>query len=127
MLKSSTLADLHDPGGDPAFFRPHVVAPPRDALEPVEDPGCFCRVVEPDLDANRLDLATRNMDRDALEPFFQHLAHPYLLLPVGGPVSALSDCRPPLRIRDSLPSPKVRDCRTKHFVRSMSGRFVDKC
>src|SRR5829696_6341579 len=126
--RSSTSADhFYDPGGDPAFFRPHVVAPPRDTLEPVEDPGGFCRVVEPDFDAHRLDLATWNLDRDALEPVLQHLAHPDLLLPVGGPVSALSDGRPPLRIRDSLPLPKDRDCRKKHSVRSMFGRSVDEC
>src|SRR5688500_18121672 len=121
------LADFYDPGGDPPFFRPHVVAPPRDALEPVEDPGGFRRVVEPDLDAHRLDLTTRNLDRDALEPVLKHLAHPDLLLPVGVPVSAFSDGRPPLRIRDSLPLPRERDCRTKHYVRSMFGRSEEKC
>jgi hypothetical protein len=37
------------------------------------------------------------------------------LLPVGGPVSALSDGRPPLRIRDSLPLPPESNCRKKHY------------
>src|SRR5918993_416511 len=125
MLKSRTSADhFSDPGGDPAFIRPHVVAPPRDTLEPVEDPGGFDRVVEPDLDAHGLDLATRDLDRDAFEPVLQHFAHPDLLLPVGGPVSALSDGRPPLRIRYSLPLPGEGDCRKKHYVRSMFDRSV---
>src|SRR4029453_5255134 len=88
--------------------RPHVVAPPRDALESVEDPSCLCRVVEPALDTHSLDLATRNMDRDALEPVLKHLAHPDLLLPVGGPVSALSDGQPPLRTRKFSPSPGIQ-------------------
>src|SRR3712207_6973613 len=58
-------------------------------------------VVEPDLDTQGFDLAARNLDRDTFELVLQNLAHPDLLLPVGGPVSAFSDGRPPLRIPDS--------------------------
>ena len=56
-------------------------------------------------DAESFDLASRDLDGDALEPVLQDLAHPDLLLPIGGSVSALSDGRPPLRMETVCPSP----------------------
>src|SRR3712207_8447680 len=58
---------FRSPGGDPAAVGPDVVAPPRDALEPVEEPGGLDRL-EPELRSHRLDLAPRDVDRAILQP-----------------------------------------------------------
>src|ERR687893_451992 len=84
------LVDLRNPSGDPAVVGPDVVASPGDALEPVEEPGGLDRL-EPDLRPHRLDLAPRDVDRAVLQPPPEGLAHPDLALPVGSPVSPLSD------------------------------------
>src|SRR3712207_4053804 len=111
-----SLVDLSHPGGDPAVVGPDVVAPPRDALEPVEEPGGL-EAVEPDLRPQRLDLAPRDVDRAFLEPTLEGLAHPDLALPVGSPVSSLSgDHGPPFsNISATVCIPlRNKNCRTKH-------------
>src|SRR3712207_3928566 len=112
------LPDLSHPGGDPAVVGPDVVAPPRDALEPVEEPGGL-QAVEPDLRPERLDLAPLEVDGAFLEPALEGLAHPDLALPVGSPVSPLSGDHGPPFSGISGPvciPPRGENCRTKHLT-----------
>src|ERR671910_3688880 len=96
------LVDLPYPGRNPSGVGPDVIAPPRDALEPVEEPDGF-DPLEPDLLAHGLDLAPLDVYRALLQPRPDDLAHQGLALPVGGPIPALSgDHRSPFLV---LPGP----------------------
>src|SRR3712207_6354116 len=95
-VAATALADFSHPGGHPAVVDPDVVTPPRDALEPVEEPGGLGSL-QSDFRPQRLHLAPGDVDRAVLEPPSENLAHQDLAPPVGGSVSSLSDDRPPSR------------------------------
>src|SRR5215203_3175764 len=125
-LAGAGLVDFPDPGGDPTVVGPDVVAPPGDALEPVEEPGGL-DPLEPYLRPHSLHFAPLYADRTLLQPRPDDLAHQDLPLPLGGPVPSLSDHRspflvPPLSLR---PAP-AQNCRIKHstFIELLRDHFA---
>src|SRR5215208_3970192 len=113
-LAGAGLVDFPDPGGDPTVIRPDVVAPPGDALEPVEEPGGL-GAVEPYLRSHRLHFAPLDADRTLFQPRPDDLAHLDLALPVGSPVPSLSDHRSPFLVPPvSLRPAPTQYCRIKH-------------
>src|SRR5215207_8041436 len=113
-LAGAGLVDFPDPGGDPTVVGPDVVAPPGDALEPVEVPGGL-DPLEPYLRPHRLYFAPLDVDRTLLQPRPDDLAHQDLAPPVGSPVPSFS-----LR-----PAP-AENCRIKHskFVEHLRDHFA---
>src|SRR5215203_2062687 len=124
-LAGAGLVDFPDPGGDPTVVGPDVVAPPGDALEPVEEPGGL-DPLEPYLRPHRLYFAPLDVDRTLLQPRPDDLAHQDLAPPVGSPVPSFSDHRSPFLVPLlSLRPAPVQYCRRKHstFVERLRDHY----